>query len=1120
MPNAITKKLLHLFNVRPAELPLVGLMLLYALLMGIPGIITETTSYALFLERFSAQSIPYIYIGFALVATALGLLFTRLEPKLSRSTLFLALLAAIAIPILIFRLLLAFSSADWPVIGLTIWADATWVFINLAFWGLATHLFTLRQGKRLFGLLGAGLIASEVVTGLMIPLLVSFIGTVNLLLVAVIAIVGALVVQTIIVRGYDHHLNPQDDERLFFEEKAWWQLVHQPYIALIFGLAALNLMAYFFIDNLFYIQVEHKYADIDTLAGFIGTFFASAGLLTATLGALVSGRFLNRYGLQAGLLVLPVVLLVGIGLTIGARVMPPAGLLLFWMVIGVKLSNEVLKDSTNEAATLVLYQPLPAGQRMQIQTAVESIIRPLAAGITGLLLLLMSAVLPTSGLYLEIGVAILLIGWLALAVILAKKYTQVLMKTLTRRKLDGAVLTLEDETSLTTLEQALHHPSPQVALYALNMLRADRAIKVLPELLYHPADEVRQAALLKIEQMHLTTAIEAVEQCLTQAEAVHIKTSAMRTLAAIDNIKALEQIFPYLDASDTALRQGAITCVINYGNPELAMVAEGRLLHWVVSLTPTDRINAAKIIGDVSNRNLHHPLRQLLRDDDCNVQRAALAAAGKTGYPQLWSDVVAALDSPTTRGAAAAALVAGGEAALPVIQTASNRPDLPPATQLRLIRVISRIGGPQATTLLLQHLNTPHEALRMAILTGLDHLDYEANAQEQPWLMQQIEREVGQAAWLLAAMADLEQVDPTNEATPSSLPFLLTVLRTQLARALDRIFFCLSFLYKGEGLLKIRNTLTTSSAEQRAYALEMLDTILPSPLKQQILPLVEPLSSAQRLNRLRLLFPQEQLDGATRLIRLLDPSATDVDDVWLWICTIHTIGTLPQFEPHLKKADLLDSIAPHLSAAPDTLMVETAAWTLARINAAAQFTARWPQLTDALPSTHPINPGEIPMLSTLEKVIFLKNVNLFKETPDEILTQLATLLEEVEVPAETAIFEKGAPGDCMYIIISGQVEVHDGDHILNVLTAGDVFGEIALLDAQARLASVVAETDTHLLRLDQEPFYELMEDHIEVVRGVIVVLSGYLRDLLTKVDPLEAQSSPLEEFKSATLKTE
>jgi CRP-like cAMP-binding protein len=93
----------------------------------------------------------------------------------------------------------------------------------------------------------------------------------------------------------------------------------------------------------------------------------------------------------------------------------------------------------------------------------------------------------------------------------------------------------------------------------------------------------------------------------------------------------------------------------------------------------------------------------------------------------------------------------------------------------------------------------------------------------------------------------------------------------------------------------------------------------------------------------------------------------------------------------------------------------------------------------------------------------------------------------------------------MYIIVSGKVKAHDGDHILNTLQDGDVFGEMAMLDPEPRVASITAVDDTHLLRLDQEPFYELMEDRIEIARGVIHVLSGHLRNRVRDVAELKEQ---------------
>jgi CRP-like cAMP-binding protein len=145
------------------------------------------------------------------------------------------------------------------------------------------------------------------------------------------------------------------------------------------------------------------------------------------------------------------------------------------------------------------------------------------------------------------------------------------------------------------------------------------------------------------------------------------------------------------------------------------------------------------------------------------------------------------------------------------------------------------------------------------------------------------------------------------------------------------------------------------------------------------------------------------------------------------------------------------------------------------------------------------------MLSTVEKVIILKTVDIFAKTPDEILVEVAALLEDVEIAAGETIFEKGDKGDCMYIIVSGEVRVHDGDHTFNHLEQGDVFGEMAVLDPEPRVASVTALEDMLLLRLDQEPFYELMEDRIEVARGIIHVLSAHLRNRINDLNKLRAQ---------------
>jgi CRP-like cAMP-binding protein len=137
--------------------------------------------------------------------------------------------------------------------------------------------------------------------------------------------------------------------------------------------------------------------------------------------------------------------------------------------------------------------------------------------------------------------------------------------------------------------------------------------------------------------------------------------------------------------------------------------------------------------------------------------------------------------------------------------------------------------------------------------------------------------------------------------------------------------------------------------------------------------------------------------------------------------------------------------------------------------------------------------GEPAMLLTIEKVLILKTVSIFAETPEEILAEVAAILEEVDVQAGETILHKDDVGRCMYVIVDGRVRIHNGDQVIAYLGARDIFGELAVLDAEPRSASVTAEVDTHLFRLDQDAFYELMADRFEVARGVIRMLCRRVR---------------------------
>ena len=125
--------------------------------------------------------------------------------------------------------------------------------------------------------------------------------------------------------------------------------------------------------------------------------------------------------------------------------------------------------------------------------------------------------------------------------------------------------------------------------------------------------------------------------------------------------------------------------------------------------------------------------------------------------------------------------------------------------------------------------------------------------------------------------------------------------------------------------------------------------------------------------------------------------------------------------------------------------------------------------------------------------------------PATILVEIADHLQEQFTPAGAIIFRQGAPGESIYFIVTGAVEALDGERVFTQMGEGEIFGEMALLDGEPRTATIRTTAPTHLLSLDQAPFYELMDEHIEIARGVIAVLAQRLRARTADFSRLQAQ---------------
>lgn len=133
------------------------------------------------------------------------------------------------------------------------------------------------------------------------------------------------------------------------------------------------------------------------------------------------------------------------------------------------------------------------------------------------------------------------------------------------------------------------------------------------------------------------------------------------------------------------------------------------------------------------------------------------------------------------------------------------------------------------------------------------------------------------------------------------------------------------------------------------------------------------------------------------------------------------------------------------------------------------------------------------MYSILEKTLFLKSVDLFKEIHGEVLSKVAQISEEIHTDLDQKIFDDGDQGDSMYVIINGKVSITKNKKEITLLGPGSCIGEMALLDQEPRSADAICIEDSTLLKINQIGFYELLASNDEIMKQIIKILTKRLR---------------------------
>lgn len=184
-------------------------------------------------------------------------------------------------------------------------------------------------------------------------------------------------------------------------------------------------------------------------------------------------------------------------------------------------------------------------------------------------------------------------------------------------------------------------------------------------------------------------------------------------------------------------------------------------------------------------------------------------------------------------------------------------------------------------------------------------------------------------------------------------------------------------------------------------------------------------------------------------------------------------------------------------AAPERLPARLLELVVSRdwmLRACARFTVQRvaPELVAALASSR----EEDEMSArAIEKVFLLEKVDIFVHCSVDDLTALGAIATERRYEAGELIFREKDPGEALYVVVSGQVNIElDGRTLLEIRSGS--FGETSLLDGGARPADARAVVDSRVLVIDREDFLEVIADRPELLKGIFAAMTRHLRKIL------------------------
>jgi HEAT repeat protein/CRP-like cAMP-binding protein/MFS family permease len=898
-----------------------------------------------FISGLGADNLPYVQLAAGLLIGVLMERYSALAGRVPRRFVVPATLGSMAVVLVGFWVLFQ-TAGEWVSVAFYLLGLILGLLLISQFWTLANDIYDPRQAKRVFGLIGGGSSLGGMTGAGLTALMVTRIGTLNLLLCsAAILVLCSLLVALIIRRERgaarsgpgvpeEEGVSGKEALRLLRESR------HLQVIALVIGFAAvgaglieqqLNMAAEAFKGR----------SATDSLTAFL----AQVTLYLSAIGFLIqiglTSRIHRRLGVGFALLVLPTSLgVTGVVMLLNA---------VLWAPALARILDTSLRYTLDKTTREVLFLPLPTEIKYRAKPFVDVSVDRFAKGVSALLALVLIKPWGLGLNWQQISYASLAVTglWVFTALRARREYQAAFRRSIEKRTIEtGAVRPeLADLTTVEALVEELAHPDEERVLYAIELLESfDKRHLVTPLLLHHDSERVRVRALLALEAARPELRerwAPAVERLLRDGS-VEVRVAAVQALAAIRGERSAELMRAHLEDRDPRVATTAALTLAGSSREEDVVAAERALQRLAADTregASEGRRQVAAALGRLRDGRFRPLLVPLMFDADLSVAREAVESAGRPGEADelLLPPLVSLLRRRPLRATVRGVLAGRGEGALDVLAYFLGEGTEDIEVRRQIPATLARIPSPRSVELLLASLGDPDEPLRdqaIDALQGLRRSDESLALARAPVE----ECALAEARRYFRCLSLRQNV--LREDVRGSL--LDRTLAERLKRAVDRTWRLIGLVYPPRDVAAARRGIE-GDARARARAAEYLDNLLGGALRRFIVPLLEDLPPDEKVRKGNALLKTRERDLEDTLAQLIHD-----EDQLLSAAAIQRVEEKGLWA----LADDLEHVLSHRDSR-DLHAFEAASWALAarRISPEARRT-RWREALPAAEVAH------------------------------------------------------------------------------------------------------------------------------------------------------------------------